>query len=103
MAESAINAATKRTILTQECLRRIRNTKIELGTGVRNKHLSNFMIKMKNSGHKQNYRIQILKSSLNAFEKILEEDKNGTKPLFRDRNWNKEKRLQQKENKKNNW
>ena len=31
MAESAINANSKRTILTQECLRRIRNTKVELG------------------------------------------------------------------------
>ena len=36
------------------------------------------MLKMKNSGHKQNFRTQILKSSLNAFEKMLEEDKVGT-------------------------
>ena len=34
---------------------------------------------------------------------MLEEDKNVTKPLFRDINWNKEKILQQEENKKNNW
>ena len=50
LAESAINAGSKRTILTQECLRRIRNTKIELGDEVRNEHLNNFMLKMKNSG-----------------------------------------------------
>ena len=103
MADSAINAKSKRTILTQECLRRIRNTKIELGDAVRNDHLNRFMIKMKNSGYSKNYRIQILKSALNAFDKMLEEDKNGTKPLHRNREWNRENRLKYKENKRNNW
>ena len=103
LAESAINLNTKRTILTQECLRRMRNTKIELGENVRNGHLTKFMLKMKNSGHSQNYRTQILKSSFNAFEKMLEEDRKGNKPLYRPRSWNAENRLQDKENKKNNW
>ena len=103
LAESAINASSKRTILTQECLRRIRNTKMELGMKVRNEHLNNFMVKMKNSGYSQKYRIQILNSALNAFEKMLEEDRNGTKPLYRNRNWNKENRIQSKENKGKNW
>ena len=31
LADSAINSAAKRTILTQECIRRLRNTKLELG------------------------------------------------------------------------
>lgn len=34
---------------------------------------------------------------------MLEEDNNGTKPLFRDRKWNKESRIQNKENKRHNW
>ena len=103
MADSAINSSTKRTILTQECLRRLRNTKIELGEKVRNEHLTKFMLKMKNSGHKVNFRTRILKSSLNAFEKMVEEDKSGKKPLHRNRSWNKENRTKDKENKKNNW
>ena len=81
LAESAINAASKRTILTQECLRRIRNTKIELGDEVRNIHLNRFMLKMKNSGYNETYRVQILNSALNAFKLMVEEDKNGKKPL----------------------
>ena len=40
LAESAINSRSKRTILTQECLRRFRNTKIELDESVRNEHLN---------------------------------------------------------------
>ena len=58
---------------------------------------------MKNSGYSINYRIQILNSALNAFEKMLEEDKNGTKPLYRNRDWNRENRLKSKEDKRNNW
>ena len=103
LAESAINASSKRTILTQECLRRIRNTKLELGKSVRNEHLNRFMIKMKNSGYSKNYRIQILDSATKAFDKMLEEDKNGTKPLYRNRTWNKDLRLKSKENKRNKW
>ena len=90
MADSAINSSTKRTILTQECLPQLRNTKIELGEEIRNEHLTKFMLKMKNSGHKVNFRTQILKSSLNAFEKMVEEDKLGKNPLHRNRFWNKD-------------
>ena len=103
LAESAINASTKRTILTQECLWRLRNTKLELGNEVRNEHLNTFMIKMKNSGYNKKYRIQILDSALKAFDKMVEEDKKGNKPLYRNRNWNRENRLQTKESKRNNW
>ena len=63
LAESAINSRSKRTILTQECLRRFRNTKIELDESVRNEHLNRFMVKMKNAGYSQTYRMQILNSA----------------------------------------
>ena len=82
MADSALSAASKRTILTQECLRRIRNTKVELGLEIRNKHLSDFMLKLKNSGYSSKYRMEILNSAVKAFEKMLENDQNGTKPLL---------------------
>ena len=103
MADSAINSASKRTILTQECLRRLRNTNVELGVEIQRKHLNNFMLKLKNSGHSMKYRKQILDSALNGFEKMLLEDKNGTKPLFRNRNWNLKERTEQKNTKKSNW
>ena len=40
LAEYAINSSSKRTILTHKCLRRFRNTKIELDESVRNEHLN---------------------------------------------------------------
>eukprot|EP00092_Neocalanus_flemingeri_P053727 GFUD01063220.1.p1 GENE.GFUD01063220.1~~GFUD01063220.1.p1 ORF type:complete len:280 (-),score=59.98 GFUD01063220.1:2317-3156(-) len=61
------------------------------------------MIKMKNSGYSMKFRIEVLKSAFNAFEKMLEDDKNGNKPLFRSREWQCEERLKSKQEKKNNW
>ena len=51
LEDAALPSKQKRTILTQECLRRLRNTKIELGEAIEIKHLNNFMLKMKNSGY----------------------------------------------------
>ena len=103
MPDSACPAQQKRTILTQECLRRLRNTKIDLGEDIQNYHLSMFMLKLKNSGHSAKYRKQILESALKGFEKMKLEDKNGTKPLFRGRNWDAENRAKKKSYQKTNW
>ena len=103
LASSALSKGSKRTILTQECLRIMRNTKIELGEQVRNQYLNKFMIKLKNSGYNQKFRIEILNSSIKAFEKMVEEDRKGTKPLFRDSKWKFEERLVAKQQKKRNW
>ena len=50
LANSALSFSKKRTILTQEGLRRLRNTKIELGVEIQRKHMNRFMLKLKKSG-----------------------------------------------------
>ena len=50
LENAALPHSQKRTILTQECLRRLRNTMVDLGEETQNKHLNNFMLKLKNSG-----------------------------------------------------
>ena len=92
LADSAINSSSKRTILTQECIRRLRNTKVKLGEECRNTHLTEFMLKLKNSGYNKKYRMEILDSASKGFDKMLEDDKKGIKALFRSRNWHKEER-----------
>ena len=103
MANAAMSAKAIRTILTQECMRRLRNTNIEMGEDIQKKHLNMFMLKLTNSGHSVQYRKQILDSAIKGFDKMLEEDKNGTKPLFRNRQWNEKERLEMKKNNKVNW
>ena len=61
------------------------------------------MLKLKNSGYTQKFRTEILDSGMKAYQKMLEEDKNGTKPLYRSRNWNEEERQASKTKKKFNW
>ena len=53
MADSAMPQDAKRTVLTQKCLRRLRNTKKELGPEVQNEHSSEFMRRMKKSGYSE--------------------------------------------------
>ena len=103
LSDAAIPSHQKRTILTQECLRRLRNTKVELGQETQVKHLNNFMLKMKNSGYSPKYRKEILDSALKAFEKMQNDAKNNIKPLYRNRSWNQENRKTYKENRKHNW
>ena len=75
LASSALSFPKKRTILTQEFLRRLRNTKVELGPEIQKKHLNQFMQKLKHSGYSQKFRMEILDSALKAFEKMVEDDK----------------------------
>ena len=103
LANSALSSASKRTILTQECLRRLRNTKVELSEETKIKHLNDFMLKLKNSGYNRKYRSEILDSAFKAFEKMLEDDRKNIKPLFRGRDWNKAEREAMKKNKKLHW
>ena len=103
LENSALPSKQKRTVLTQECLRRLRNTMVELGEETRNKHLNNYMLKLKNSGYSVQYRTDILDSAFHAFEQILKDDMEGVKPLYRSREWNKEEREKDKKDKKINW
>ena len=103
LADSALSFSKKRTILTQECLRRMRNTKLDLGSEVQISHLNKLMLKLKNSGYNQKFRTEVLDSSIKAFQRMVEEDKSGIKPLFRPREWNFEERQKSKNEKKRNW
>ena len=100
---SALSFPQKRTILTQECLRILRNTKIELGPEVQKKYLDKFMLKLKMSGYDQKFRMEILDSALKAFEKMKTDDEMGIKPMYRSRDWNFEERTRNKSMKKLGW
>ena len=85
MAYSALSWQSKRTILTQEALRIIRNTSVKLDSEILNGHLSRFMLKLKDSGYPSKFRSEIIQSAKNAFNIQLEKDKQGIRPLFRNK------------------
>ena len=48
---------------------------------------SKFMQMLKNSRYSMKFRKEILSSALNGYNKILETDKSGDKPLYRTKEW----------------
>ena len=54
------------------------------------------MLKLKNKGYKQKYRKEILNNALKAYSKIIENDKNDKKTLYRNEIGIKKKEPNQK-------
>ena len=50
------------------------------------------MLKLKNSGYTEKFRREITDSVLKAHIKMVEDDTNGVKPMYRSRDWNKSER-----------
>ena len=104
MKDSAAPLNQKRTVLTQEGIRRLKNCKNVLPWEQKVTHLNKFMQKMKNSGYDETFRLEILKSSINGYEKILEDDSNGIKPVYRSKEWKEKNKWNEKKKfKKENW
>ena len=45
------------------------------------------MQKMKNSRYDETFRLEVLRSSVNGYEKILEDASNGVKPVYTSKEW----------------
>ena len=93
MRNSAMSARVKMNTLTQEVIRRLRNTRNTLPwSQFQAPILTEFSKKMARSGYPEGYRLEVIKSGILGFERQLEADRNGQKPLFRPREWQKEER-----------
>ena len=85
LASSAFPWHSKRNIMVNEALRRLRNTAAELGPALQNQHLNQFMLKLKDSGYSEAFRVSVVKQAKQIYAKQLEQDRLGVKPLFRSR------------------
>ena len=65
-----MSISNKRIILTQECLRIILNCNTHIGWKKLAEHLTFFMSRMQASGYDHQFRLEILKSAMNAHDKI---------------------------------
>ena len=94
---SAMPANMKRTVLTQEVIRIRRNISKKLPWETTVKHLDDFSERMKLSGYNEDYRYQVVKSGVEGFDKMLEEEENGGRPINRPKSWEEDKRQRKKE------
>ena len=100
---SAMPTIMKRTALTQEVVRIMRNTHPDLPWTTTVSHLNHFSECMRLSGYKQEYRYQVLKSGVEGYEKMFDIEKSGGRPVNRPRTWEEDRRQRKKELEKRNW
>ena len=103
LASSANPWQQKRTTLTQECIRRLRNTRKQLGCPRKQEILTDYMQNLKNSGYSETFRREILNAGINGYNKILEADKLGVRPLYRTKGWKQSSRWLAGRRKSRNW
>ena len=82
-ANSALSFHSKKNIMVQECIRRLRN--INTGIQDQNDTLSIFMERLKKSGYPQKFRQEVVLRAKRAYKKMVEADQKGECPLYRDR------------------
>ena len=56
-----------------------------------------------NSNHNIEFRKEILKSGIKGYNKILDDDKQGITPIYRQKKWRSSSRRLDKQNIKNTW
>ena len=100
--ESAISMNRKRTILTQQCLRVLLNCSKYLEEESRKEHLSFFMARMQASGYDHAFRLEVLKSALNANDEMKNMEDEG-KQMHRERTWKRKERRKERDERKRNW
>ena len=102
-ANSALPMNTKRTVLAQEGLRILLNCSRDLPWENKTKHLNNLSLRMQYSGYNKQFRYQVINSSINAYNNLINKETAGVRPLYRNREWNKIERREMKDNKKKDW
>ena len=100
---SAMCIKSKRQILTQEGLRILLNCSRRLPWEVKAGHLQTFAKRMQFSGYGIKFVREVIKSAVNAYEKMEKNDRDGTRPMYRERVWQWEDRQKKKRNDKINW
>ena len=103
MQTSALPAKVKRESLTQEVIRRLRNTKRSLPWEVKAEILSEFSNSMRRSGYSEEFRLDVIRSGICSFERICQTSDEGGTPLFRPREYQSEERKRKKLMTKSSW
>ena len=80
-----------------------RNISLDLPWETTVKHLNDFSARMRASGYGERYRLEVIKSGVEGFEKMVAEEKNGGRPINQRRTWNEDQRQKKKELQKKNW
>ena len=98
--DAALSMKDKRTILTQECIRVMKNCHELAGRRTLTKHLTYYMARMQAAEYDKSFRAQ---SAFAAHSKMKEDERNGIRPIYRARDWKRNERRKEKLKKAKNW
>ena len=102
--KSAHARACKRSVHTQEILRRLLNSSHRLNWEKETATVvTEYMSRMRTAGYGENYRKEVLKHAIGIYDKKWEDDMNGVQPIFRPKNWKREERKEAKRRKRHEW
>jgi hypothetical protein len=93
---SAVPGKIKRVALVQEALRRLRNTRPDQVAARKAGLLEDLAETMLVSGYPEEYRAGVLKAALTGYQRQVEADQSGEKPLYRPREWQEAARRRRK-------
>ena len=103
-AKSAQSESCKRNVHVQEMLRRMLNCSTRLNWQEETApFLTDYMARMMQAGYKEAYRKRTLEHALTIFDKMREDDRDGSRPLHRPADWNVDERLEHKKKKRHRW
>ena len=103
-ANAAQSVTCRNSVHTQEILRRLLNSSplLDWESSVA-PVLSQYMLRMMKHGYPQQYRVDTLTRALRIHDHMVEQDRQGIRPIYRPKDWNITTRRKQKEKKKYEW
>ena len=103
-SRSAHSSQTKKSVLINECVRRILNTSPRLSwDDYVVPHLDEYCRRMMAAGYNQSYRKEILRNAIKIYDSKVKNDRDGIQPLNRPRGYRKSERRVEKRMKKKTW
>ena len=74
----------------------MRNTSRLLPDEVRKTLLSEFSLRIKESGYSENFRLEVITSGMSGFQKQVKRDKEGVRPLYQPKGYKEDERRKKK-------
>ena len=103
-AQSAISASCKKSVHTQEVMRRLFNCSRLLDWEKETAPvITDYMVRMMQAGYPEQYRKDTLCRAIRIYDKMVDDDHSGVRPLYRPKDFERLARRKEKQRKKKSW
>ena len=103
LRNSALPIRNKLNILVSDLVRIMKNVSIRCNPEERKTKVQIFVDRMQYSGYTKTERAKVYKRAKLRYKNMMDESQTGQTPFYRSKNWNKEERNIQKEQKRAGW